>query len=32
LPFFNALDGVLTKIPLLRRMAWIFTFELLKKK
>lgn len=32
LPFFNMLDSVLTKIPLLRLMAWILTFELLSKK
>ncbi len=31
LPVFNAVDGILTKIPLVRRLAWIFTFELLKK-
>jgi ubiquinone/menaquinone biosynthesis C-methylase UbiE len=28
LPFFNALDSFLTRIPLINRMAWIFTFEL----
>jgi ubiquinone/menaquinone biosynthesis C-methylase UbiE len=28
----NLLDGLLTKIPLIRLMAWIFTFELIKKK
>lgn len=28
LSFFNAVDSLLTKIPLLKRMAWIFTFEL----
>ncbi len=28
LKFFNGLDSVLTKIPLINKMAWIFTFEL----
>jgi|MudIll2142460700_1097286.scaffolds.fasta_scaffold101322_1 ubiquinone/menaquinone biosynthesis C-methylase UbiE len=32
LPLFNLLDGVLTKIPLVRLMAWIFTFELVKSE
>jgi ubiquinone/menaquinone biosynthesis C-methylase UbiE len=27
----HKLDNVLTKIPLVQRLAWIFTFELLKK-
>lgn len=31
LPLFNGIDSILTRIPLLRLMAWIFTFELLKK-
>jgi ubiquinone/menaquinone biosynthesis C-methylase UbiE len=30
LPLFNLLDSVLTRIPLVRLMAWIFTFELVK--
>jgi ubiquinone/menaquinone biosynthesis C-methylase UbiE len=32
LPVFNLMDDVLTKVPGLRRMAWIFTFELLSNK
>jgi ubiquinone/menaquinone biosynthesis C-methylase UbiE len=32
LPLFNLLDGILTKIPLVRLMAWIFTFELVKSE
>jgi len=28
----NLLDSILTKIPLIRLMAWIFTFELIKPK
>ena len=32
LPFFNVIDRVLTSIPLVRLMAWIFTFELVKEK
>jgi ubiquinone/menaquinone biosynthesis C-methylase UbiE len=32
LPALNGLDRILTKIPLVRLMAWIFTFELLKQK
>lgn len=28
LPFFDGLDVVLTRIPLLQLMAWIFTFEM----
>ncbi|OGP80309.1 MAG: hypothetical protein A2Z40_00945 [Deltaproteobacteria bacterium RBG_19FT_COMBO_60_16] len=31
LRFFNAADKVLTRIPLVRLMAWIFTFELGKE-
>jgi SAM-dependent methyltransferase len=31
LPAFNALDTVLTRIPGVRRMAWMFTFELIKR-
>ena len=31
-PILNLLDGILEKIPVLRRMAWIFTFVLIKKK
>lgn len=30
-PLLHALDGVMTKIPLVQLMAWIFTFELVKK-
>ena len=30
LPFLNGIDRVLTSIPLVRLMAWIFTFELVK--
>jgi ubiquinone/menaquinone biosynthesis C-methylase UbiE len=30
-PLFDGLDAVLTKIPLAKLMAWIFTFELRKK-
>jgi ubiquinone/menaquinone biosynthesis C-methylase UbiE len=30
LPVFNAVDGVLTRIPLVRLMAWMFTFERVK--
>jgi len=32
LPLFNLLDGVLTKIPLVILMAWIFTFGLIKSE
>jgi ubiquinone/menaquinone biosynthesis C-methylase UbiE len=32
LPALNALDHVLTRIPLVRLMAWIFTFELKSQK
>jgi len=31
LPVLNGIDRVLTRIPLVRLMAWIFTFELVKK-
>ena len=31
LPFFNAVDRVLTKIPVVQLLAWQFTFELIKK-
>jgi SAM-dependent methyltransferase len=31
LPLLNSIDSVLTKIPGLRLMAWIFTFELIKR-
>jgi hypothetical protein len=31
LPLCNAVDGLLTRVPLIRLMAWIFTFELWKK-
>jgi ubiquinone/menaquinone biosynthesis C-methylase UbiE len=30
LPLFNVVDGILTRIPLVRLMAWIFTFEMIK--
>lgn len=32
LPFANYIDKVLTKIPGIKLMAWMFTFELIKKK
>lgn len=32
LNFLNSLDKVLTKIPLIQLMAWVFTFELIKPK
>lgn len=32
LPFFNWVDHILTKMPVIKLMAWIFTFELIKKK
>ncbi len=32
LAVFNAIDAVLTRIPLVRLMAWIFTFELVKPR
>lgn len=32
LPLFEMIDGVLTRIPGIRLMAWIFTFELLSKQ
>jgi len=32
LPLLNGLDRLLTRIPLVQRMAWMFTFELLSKK
>ena len=32
LPAFNAIDFVLTKIPLVKLMAWSFTFELISRK
>ena len=31
LPLFNSLDSLLVKIPGVRLLSWIFTFELLKK-
>ena len=31
IPFFQVLDRILTRVPLIRLMAWIFTFELHKK-
>ena len=30
-PFLDKLDLILEKIPYIQRMAWIFTFELVKK-
>jgi len=30
LPLFNGLDKLLTRIPGVRLMSWIFTFELIK--
>lgn len=32
LPYFNGIDRILTRIPLVRLMSWIFTFELVKEK
>jgi ubiquinone/menaquinone biosynthesis C-methylase UbiE len=32
MPLFNGVDRVLTRIPLVQRMAWMFSFELLSKK
>lgn len=32
LPLLNGVDRVLTRIPLLQLMSWLFTFELLSKK
>ena len=32
LPLMNGIDRALTRIPLLQRMSWMFTFELLSKK
>jgi len=32
LPLCNGLDRLLGKVPLIKLMAWIFTFELVKKK
>ena len=32
LPLFDTIDSVLTRIPGIRLMAWIFTFELLSKQ
>jgi ubiquinone/menaquinone biosynthesis C-methylase UbiE len=31
LPALNRLDRILTKLPLIQLMAWVFTFELVKK-
>ncbi len=31
LPFLNRVDSTLTRIPLLKYLAWIFTFELIQK-
>lgn len=32
LPLFNSIDQILTKIPGIQLMAWIFTFELIKQE
>jgi hypothetical protein len=32
LPLLNYVDNILTKTPLLKLMAWIFTFELIKSE
>ncbi len=32
LPLLNRVDGVLTKVPGVKYLAWIFTFELLQKR
>jgi SAM-dependent methyltransferase len=32
LPMFNSVDKALTRIPGMRRMAWMFTFELIKRQ
>jgi len=32
LPILNWIDNFLTRIPIVRLMAWIFTFELIKPK
>ena len=32
LPLLNAFDKILTKIPVIKYMAWIFTFELISKE
>ncbi len=32
LPLLNLIDRILTKIPLIKLMAWVFTFELIKPK
>ncbi len=31
-PFFEAMDSILVKLPLIKLMAWIFTFELISKE
>jgi len=31
LPIFNIIDNLLTRIPIIRLMAWMFTFELISK-
>lgn len=32
LPVLNFMDGIMTRIPLIRLLAWVFTFELISKK
>lgn len=32
LPLFDAIDSLLVTVPLIQRMAWIFTFELMAKE
>jgi SAM-dependent methyltransferase len=32
LPLLNGLDSILSRVPFVQRMAWMFTFELLSKK
>ena len=32
LPVLNVIDGLLTRIPFVRLMAWTFTFELIKRE
>jgi len=32
LPILNFVDLILAKIPLVQKMSWIFTFELVSKK
>ena len=32
LSLFDTIDGILTKLPIIKLMAWIFTFELISKE